>query len=244
MKKLMVGIVVALLMATGISGQAKDISITAGISLPNFQEINDKVLIVNDPMGLLTVTRLDKMSYAYPIELTVMYDLSKNVKLGFKTGYTYVPTAEVNITSPLVLKYKYTIGMVPVLVGGKYLFQINERIKMGAGLLGGIGLGYFREYGECSAPWNFLFGGLTFCADATFDIDYEIVKNISFVSSVGYRYARFDNMPRLSSSIEAELQHTKDLLGYDHYATIKTSYGISALDFSGLTLTAGLKWVL
>ena len=249
MKRFLVVLLAGLFLGLGSTVQAKDISITAGISFTNFQEVNEKVLDKKaiDPLNLCTITRLDKMSYAYPIELTVMYDLSKNVKLGFKTGYTYVPTAEISITSPIVINLKYTVGMVPVLVGGKYLIQINERTKIGAGLLGGIGLAYYREdfpsaYGA-DGRGNIVFGGLTFCADATLDIDYEIVKNISLVSSFGYRYARFDNMPKLSSNIE-EVPSTIQFLGYNPWASLKNYKDINALDFSGLSLSAGVRFAL
>lgn len=242
MKKYVISMVmVAMLMATGI--QALELNGTFGISTINMQNVNQKIessfeQIKTDPMLVTTFLKDERFPvFAYDIGAEVLWSINENVKIGLKTGYMTTPMIEVQSKSvgdtPLDLimdiDLKQTSYMIPILVGGKYTFKLNEKTKINIGLFAGVALEYYRIAkrtdfsGSSTIPGTYeednIYTDYSICGQTTLDVDYNIINNISFIGSLGYRYAKAENMK------------AKKDLGY-------------TIDFSGITLTAGVKIVL
>lgn len=186
--------------------------------------------------------------------LDIGYNVTKVFSIGPRVAYLMVNQAQQNYAyehhSPTPswehLDYyetKYDLSLIPVMFGGQFKTPVNKKCSfMGSMYLGygfaNMRVNWTKQEKDGTNPFvttekEYHLEGSGVVVDCAVGGEYAISKRIFFGLNVGYRFARV-----------AKMEFANDVDGIKK-GTVFTSYWDGkdiVLDFSGLTLNAGLSF--
>jgi hypothetical protein len=243
-----IAMVVALVAGMAMAAAAQDnrdstdkkmlLGIGGGYSTLGMSQLNDyQTQLSQAGLGNGSVTKVEN---GYYLNGELLWESGKGLYLGPRVDYLMANTGKV---SNLLGETKIDQSILPVMIGGRYMFKDVNEAGTGfydkSGFNAGLFAGYGWAWAKSSVSSNLIntsadSTGGGFAADALVGWQYSLSRTVSFGVDLGYRYAPVSEM---------KYTEDKDALGIKKDDVVKDLNGKTVEnDFSWLLLGVGLNF--